>query len=72
MTNGSRKLICICNIVTESEILQVLKKGARDLEDVKKLTFASTSCGRCKIETESIVKRYFDNKQLDPQQNIEF
>jgi len=72
MTNGSRKLICICNLVTESEILQILKKGARDLEDVKKFTLASTSCGRCKVETEAIVKRYFDNKHLDLQQNIEF
>lgn len=72
MTSGSRKLICICNMVTESEILQILKKGARDLEDVKKFTLASTSCGRCKIETESIIKRYFDNKQIDLQQNIDF
>jgi NAD(P)H-nitrite reductase large subunit len=59
-------------MVTESEILQILKKGARDLEDVKKFTLASTSCGRCKIETESIIKRYFDNKQIDLQQNIDF
>ena len=59
-------------MVTESEILQVLKKGARDLGEVKKFTLASTSCGRCKVETEAVVKRYLDSKNIDLQQNIDF
>lgn len=72
MTGKREKLVCICNCVSESEILSVLKKGAKDLEEVKRFTFATTSCGRCKGETESIVQRYFSNKPTDSQTNIVF
>ena len=72
MTGKKDKLVCICNCVSENEILSVLKKGARDLEEVKKFTYAATSCGRCKGETEAIVQRYFSNKPTDLQTNINF
>lgn len=72
MVIQKNKTICICNGVTEKEISQVLKKGARDLEDVKKFTLASSSCGRCKTEVEAILNRHFANKEPDLQQNINF
>lgn len=72
MTGKREKLICLCNCVSEKEILQVLKKGAKDLEQVKRLTYAATSCGRCKGETESLIRQYLDNKPTDGQINIPF
>lgn len=65
-------MVCICNGVTENEILRILKRGARDLGDVKKITLASSSCGRCKSEIEAVMARYLSSKTPDLQQNIDF
>lgn len=43
----ARKLVCVCNFVSEKDILQAIGKGAATLEDIKELTGAGTSCGRC-------------------------
>lgn len=43
----ARKLVCVCNFITEKEILAAIGEGARDLEDIKLLTGAGSSCGRC-------------------------
>jgi NAD(P)H-nitrite reductase large subunit len=72
MTLRKNRLICLCNGVTEKEILQILKRGAKDLEDVKNFTLASSGCGRCKGEVKGIIEYYFSTKTIDLQQNIEF
>ena len=43
----ARKLVCVCNFVSEKDILQAIDKGAATLDDIKELTGAGTSCGRC-------------------------
>jgi bacterioferritin-associated ferredoxin len=43
----ARKLVCVCNFISEKEILKAIDEGASDLEDIKILTGAGTSCGRC-------------------------
>lgn len=68
----NNRVVCQCNGVTENDIVKILKKGARHLEDVRKFTLASTGCGRCKADTESIVDHFMKLKKLDLQQNIEF
>ena len=65
-------MICLCNGIAEKEILKLLKLGARDFEDIKKFTLASTSCGKCRREIESIVNQFFINKKNDAQQKINF
>jgi NAD(P)H-nitrite reductase large subunit len=72
MAGKKNRLICHCNGVTEYEILRVLKKGAKNFDEVSKFTLASTNCGRCKPEIVAITNRYFLGKKTDLQQNIEF
>jgi nitrite reductase (NADH) large subunit len=72
MTLRKSKTVCLCNGVTAGEILKILKKGARDINDVKKFTLASASCGRCKVEVEAVMAHYFSNKSSDIQQNMDF
>ncbi|MCL4483032.1 MAG: (2Fe-2S)-binding protein [Bacteroidetes bacterium] len=64
--------ICLCNGVTEKEILQLVKKGAKNMDEVRKFTLATTGCGKCKFEVEALLKFHSDNKQSDLQYNIEF
>lgn len=67
-----RKLVCICNFVTENEIVEALKKGAKTTADIQKLTRAGTSCGRCLMTIDGMVEDYLSNQAEDPQKIIEF
>lgn len=68
----SKRLICICNMVTEKEILATLQKGARSTVDIQKMTHAGTSCGRCLPSIDAVVEDFFANKPTEPQQKINF
>jgi len=62
----------LCNMVTEDEILAVLKKGARSTSEIQKLTGAGTSCGRCLVVIDSMVEEFIAGLPDDPQQKIDF
>lgn len=64
--------VCICNGVSKSEITGILKKGAINLEEVRKFTLASTVCGRCRPEVEAIIDGYFKGKKNPQQRKLNF
>lgn len=66
------RLVCICNMVTENEILAALRKGARSTSDIQKMTQAGTSCGRCLVVIDSLVEQFLENLPADPQQKLNF
>jgi bacterioferritin-associated ferredoxin len=68
----SRSLVCVCNIVTEKEILAALKKGARSTADIQRATKAGTSCGKCLMTIDRIVEEFLSQQPADPQQRIDF
>ncbi len=39
--------VCICNAVTESQIVEAVKTGARTLEDLRQELGVSAQCGAC-------------------------
>jgi bacterioferritin-associated ferredoxin len=67
----ARKLVCICNLVEESEIRQVLNKGANKTEHIQEYTRAGTSCGRCLMEIDVIVEEHKKKKPEDQQQRLD-
>ena len=68
----SNRLVCLCNLVTEKEILTALKKGARSTADIQKITRAGTSCGRCLVVIDALVDEYLAQVPADIQQKIIF
>jgi len=42
------EVICYCKSVTKGEIINAIKKGAGNLPDIQKMTFANTG-NKCKI-----------------------
>lgn len=72
MSKKTIRPVCTCNGVTKNEILRVLKKGARNYNEVKGLTLASTGCGKCKSEVLAVINQYFENKIPDLQYNLDF
>ena len=72
MAPKKNRLVCLCNGVTETEILSVLKKGAKNVDEISKFTLASTNCGKCRGEIVAIANHFLSNKKPNLQQNIEF
>ena len=68
----SNRLVCLCNLVTEKEILIALKKGAQSTVDIQKITRAGTSCGRCLVVIDALVEEYLAQVPANPQQKINF
>ena len=66
------RLVCLCNGVTEKDIIAALKKGGRSTLDIQKATHAGTNCGRCLVVVDSIVDEFLANLPNDPQQKIDF
>lgn len=62
----------MCNLVTEAEIVAVLKIGARTTSEIQKLTAAGTSCGRCLVVLDSIVEDFVTKQPEDQQQKLNF
>jgi bacterioferritin-associated ferredoxin len=54
----SDRLVCICNMVSEKEILGEMKKGAKETADIQRATRAGTSCGRCLILIDHLVEDF--------------
>jgi bacterioferritin-associated ferredoxin len=48
--------VCICNAVSDQQIVDAVNAGARDIEDVKALLHVSTGCGSCLQTAEAIVE----------------
>ena len=68
----AKRIVCLCNFVSENEILAALKKGARSTPEIQKITAAGTSCGRCLVVVDSIVEEFLAQQPVDPQQRLEF
>jgi bacterioferritin-associated ferredoxin len=67
-----KRLICLCNLVEENEIISVLKKGAASLPELQRYTGAGTSCGRCHAEISYLLSAFQKEKPKDSQQQLDF
>lgn len=65
-----KKLVCMCNFVTEREILSAIRNGAVSLRDVTEMTGAGESCGRCKTVIENMLKEASVNVEPNPQRRL--
>lgn len=60
----SDRLVCICNMVSEKEIIGELKKGAKETADIQQATRAGTSCGKCLILIDHLVEEFHMENSL--------
>jgi len=68
----SNRLVCMCNLVDEKEIISMLKKGATSTSDIQRLTRAGTSCGKCLPVIDELVNEFQNRKPKDQQQKLNF
>jgi len=67
----SNRLVCMCNLVDEKEIISMLKRGAASTSDIQRLTRAGTSCGKCLPVIDELVNE-FQNRRPKVQQQLDF
>jgi bacterioferritin-associated ferredoxin len=65
-----RRLVCLCNLVEESEIIKLLEKRADSTSHIQLLTRAGTSCGRCLPDIDQLVDGYQKKKPKDLQKSL--
>lgn len=68
----SDRLVCMCNMVSEKEIVHELKKGAKDTSDIQRIIRAGTSCGRCLITIDRMVEDFYMMHPQDQQGLLDF
>jgi len=60
-----KKLVCICNQVTQSEIKKAVSKfGITTAQEVGYATKAGTTCGRCIPSIKKLLSESIQNVQL--------
>ncbi len=68
----SNRLVCLCNLVDENEILSLLKKGANSTSDIQQITRAGTSCGKCLPVIDDMVREFQNKRPKDQQKKLDF
>jgi NAD(P)H-nitrite reductase large subunit len=53
----SDQTICFCHAVTENELIEAIRSGAKTMTEVQVETCASTGCGGCYYDVEAILDR---------------
>jgi bacterioferritin-associated ferredoxin len=49
-------IVCICNGVSDKEIRKYLERGIYSIEEIGKLCYAGTDCGKCVDSIEEIIE----------------
>ncbi|GAA0116108.1 (2Fe-2S)-binding protein [Clostridium senegalense] len=58
---SKENIVCLCNHITEEDIIEAVKNGASNLEDVKTRTGARSGIckgGRCSYRIKHIIEDY--------------
>jgi bacterioferritin-associated ferredoxin len=50
--------VCICNAVTDHEILAAVEHGARTLEQLEQTLLVGTCCGKCRETACELLERH--------------
>lgn len=52
--------VCVCNAVTDSEVLSCAREGARTLADLRERLGVATDCGRCARHARALLREHHD------------
>lgn len=58
--------VCVCNAVTDRQIAQAMRSGARDLADVARQLGVGTNCGTCL----SYAQEFIESNSVSHQNSI--
>jgi len=50
--------VCLCNAVTDSQIIEELDNGASNLRDISRRLEVGRNCGQCCKTAKQVIKQY--------------
>ena len=57
--------VCVCNAVTDSQIIEELDNGASSLRDISRRLEVGRNCGQCCKTAKQVIKQYHqENRAL--------
>jgi len=56
LRNNLDQNLCVCNDVIKIDIINAIANGATTVEEIKKLTYASTGSGCCTQQIERLIE----------------
>ncbi|AGF57528.1 NAD(P)H-nitrite reductase large subunit [Clostridium saccharoperbutylacetonicum] len=64
------KIICGCFKLTEQDLKNAVKNGAKSFEEVQIITKVGTGCGKCVNGNKNLVNRLLLDKKIDENQVV--
>lgn len=64
------KVVCGCYNVTEQDLKNAVKNGAKSFEEVQAVTKVGTGCGRCVEGNKQLVNELIIRKKIDENQIV--
>lgn len=55
LTRDLERNLCVCNEVSRRKVIQAIANGARTLDEVRQLTYASDGNGCCRRQVERLI-----------------
>lgn len=67
---NNNKVVCECFKVTEQDLEQAIKNGAKSFEDVQAITKVGTGCGKCTDSVKTLVNDLLLKRKIDENQVV--
>ena len=55
--------VCVCNAVTDSQIIEELDNGASSLRDISRRLDVGRNCGQCAKVAKQVIKQYHEQNR---------
>ncbi|MEZ5523928.1 MAG: (2Fe-2S)-binding protein [Pseudomonadales bacterium] len=57
--------VCVCNAVTDSQIIEELDNGASNMRDISRRLDVGRNCGQCCKTARQVIKQYHaENREM--------
>lgn len=58
--------VCVCNAVTDTQIIEELDNGASNMRDISRRLEVGRNCGQCCKTAKQVIKQYHkDNRAME-------
>jgi bacterioferritin-associated ferredoxin len=55
--------VCVCNAVTDSQIIEELDNGASNLRDISRRLEVGRNCGQCCKTAKQVINKYHEDNR---------
>ena len=68
--DDNNKVVCGCFKVTEQDLKNAVKNGAKSFEEVQAITKVGTGCGKCVDSNKTLINKLLLTKKIDENQVV--